>query len=741
MKIKKITVKNYGPVKDFFVDCKNINLIYGKNEAGKTALIDAITSALFQKKSIFPGQGRFEENSSATLKENITLVLEHLGKEYTFPGSFKLEKLMNLPHYHLAGLFIIRAGDLTLREEDRKWQDRVKEFLSGVPVNIERIKEKIGEEVGLTPTGEWSDRQPIRKKSEIKEKEQRKKAFLSAIDRLESMHQKEKILKEKYQKREKLRRKIEKIKLLRSYLLHKRVKEAFSNWSYQKMRVLDYERYLEEDRERWLKKERERQSLLDKKKAFERQLQEMKVELDKTDEEKLILEKEERKLVNQKDRVAALSIFQDVKKLVPSKEDIALRLVKLPLYGILGSALVLGGAIFLFTWGLKNLNSALFLLFPLFGVGICFSIFSYLIKKEEFNLKKLENSILERGKRIWPNLKSIDDIIQACDSFDAKLSQVEAKLEYITEEEKKKSYKLKEKEGELESIEKRLQDVEEEIKKLRDKTGLSSLFQLEQKLKEKEKIKLDMESKENALRDYLGTDDPSIWEKEAKKEVVRPEIDEEELIRENEVERELSMLNRDIQDLTAQITSFTQGELGRLNIKEVTGLWKELKKIEDDLTRSYFNKDAALLAWDILDKVSKEMEEILLNTVSDDKNGVSFYFKLITSGRYTKVRWDEGSIYVKDAHKREYPIDALSTGTQDQLFFSLRLGILKRGFPEGTFILLDDAFLTSDATRRKHQIRICRRLAEEGWQIFYFTVDEALRDLFCKICEVEPINL
>lgn len=742
MRIKKIMIKEYGPIKNFHTHNKDINIIYGRNEAGKTALIDAITGALFQKKSIFPGQDRFEKTSSLILKKNVTLVLEDSGKEYTFPGSFKLEELINLPHYHLVRLFIIRAGDLTLQEQDKKWQDKVKEFLSGMPVNVEKIKEKIGEEVGLTPGGEWSNRKPARKKSEIRGKEEREKDLIEAIERLKSINQKERTLRDKLKEREKLREKSRKIKLLRAYLLNQRVKQTFSEWSRQRALFLDYQRYLEEDHRRWLSKEREQESLLNRRQSYEEDLREIKAELDKINKEKTFLEEEKKELISQKDRAFALSIFQDAERLSFNRENLASFFIRVPLYRVLGLALSLSGILLFFTTSLKGLHFMfVFLSIFLLGGGGYFLISSYLIKNRELNLRSLEDSILEKGRKVWPGIKNINQIMRMGESVEVHISQVTGKLEYISQEIEKKSYKLKEKEKELGKVEKKMQGVGEKIKKLRDRTGLSDFSQLEEKLRKKQQISLNISSKEESLQDSLGVDDPSLWEQEAKREVAKPDIKEEELTKEEELDRELSQLNKDIQDLTAEITSFTQGELGRLGIKEVTEIWKELKRVEDALNLSYVDRDAALLAWDAFDEVGREMEEVLVNTVSDEKSGVSFYFNRITSGRYRKVRWDKGSICVIDTTGKNYSIETLSSGTQDQLFFSLRLGILKGGFPQGVFILLDDAFLTSDAARRESQVRVCKNLAEEGWQIFYFTVDEALRDLFCQVCEIEPINL
>jgi len=738
MRIKKVVVKNYGPIKNFCIECEDINVIYGRNEAGKTALIDAITGTLFQKRSIFPGQDRFEKNSSSA---EIILTLEHLEKEYTFPGSFKFEDIANLPHYHLASLFIIRAGDLSLKEGDKKWQDKVKEFLSGIPVNIERIKEKIGEDVGLTPGGEWSDRQPMRKKSRMREKEDRKKDLLAAIKRLESIDRKKKILREKKEEREKLREKNKKIKLLRSYILHQRIKKAFSEWSTQKISLQNYERYCKEDYERWLKKEKEQNSLLNLRETYSKELQEIRDDLDKVEKEINSLREEKKSLTFQKDRLVALSLFQDTRKFLSSEEDITQSLIKLPFYSILGSILFLGGVLLFFMKGFKF--SSLYTLFSFFllGAGVYLLIFSHLLRSKKAGLKKLEKSILEKGKQVWPTVGSVNEIIKMCELISSQISGVESKLEYAEKEKEKRLFRLREKEKKLEKIEKEIQKVEDDIKKLRDRTGLPFLSQLEEKLKDKEKIILNIKSNEDILKTSLGTDDPAIWEKEAKREIAKPDIDEKELAREGEIEEKLLNLDNEIHKLTSEIASFTQGELGRLKISETTDIWKELKKVEDEIKLSYLDKEAALVAWNVLDEVGAKMEDILLATVSDKRNGVSFYFHQITSGRYTKVKWDKGSLYVTDRDGKDYPVEVLSSGTQDQLFFSFRLGILKRGFPEGVFILLDDAFLTSDSVRREQQVRVCKVLAEEGWQIFYFTVDEHICNLFYKLCGVEAINL
>lgn len=735
MKIKEIKVKNYGPIDEFHTLCGDVQVIYGRNETGKTALVDAITTALFQKKSVFPGQDRFKKY------EDITLRLEHSGKEYFFPGSVKFEQLVNLPHFHLAGLFIIRAGDLSLRK-DRKWKDKVKEFLSGIPANIERIKEKIGEEVGLTPGGEWSDRQAMRRKSEIKEKEKRKNDLLQAIEKLKQMCQREKILKDKMKRRDLLKKKLENIRVLKSYRLHRRVKDAYLKWRRSKSLLLDYQRYLEEDLDLWLKKEQEKQSLFSRRESCKYELDALRKDLKIMDGERLSLEKQEKDLLNKRNAVIRLSIDKKARELILYQRDFSPRVLKLSFYTVLGTILFLSGiflslvGIFL-GWGLIYTFSSLFLS----AGGVYLLFLSYFLRKEKLNLERKKMDILEKGRKLWSECRDIDELVEKCEKLNLDISKVESKLGYIDQKRKEKLSFLEKKEEELRSFDKQLEVVENEIEEFRNKTGLSSLSQLEKKIRDKRKIELEIDSLQRVLIDSTGTDDFLLWEKEAEKEIPEPDIKEEDLTGEGKFEKELSQLNEEIQNLKEDIASFVHGELGRFQIKEVTDIWRELEQVENTLRSWYQDKEAALLAWSILDEVGQDIEKILLDTVADEKNGVSFYFSLITSGRYRKVRWEEDSIYVKQNNGESYPVEALSSGTQDQLFFSLRLGILKRGFPEGTFLLLDDAFLTSDSQRREQQVRVCQELAKQGWQIFYFTVDEHLRDLFCRMCHIKPLIL
>ncbi len=47
--IRTITVKGLGPLTEFQMNLGSVNLIYGKNEQGKTHLVDFIMRSLFKK--------------------------------------------------------------------------------------------------------------------------------------------------------------------------------------------------------------------------------------------------------------------------------------------------------------------------------------------------------------------------------------------------------------------------------------------------------------------------------------------------------------------------------------------------------------------------------------------------------------------------------------------------------------------------------------------------------------------
>ena len=100
------------------------------------------------------------------------------------------------------------------------------------------------------------------------------------------------------------------------------------------------------------------------------------------------------------------------------------------------------------------------------------------------------------------------------------------------------------------------------------------------------------------------------------------------------------------------------------------------------------------------------------------------------TGRYSQFRIHENEIFVLDEF-HEFNLSDLSTGTQEQVLLALRLGFASRLFDQKPlFLILDDAFQHSDWERRGLMIDTMVGLARNGWQIIYFTMDDHIRDLF-----------
>jgi hypothetical protein len=107
------------------------------------------------------------------------------------------------------------------------------------------------------------------------------------------------------------------------------------------------------------------------------------------------------------------------------------------------------------------------------------------------------------------------------------------------------------------------------------------------------------------------------------------------------------------------------------------------------------------------------------------------------TGCYKCMRYDEddGLIVINDEDE-EYPLEKVSSGAQEQAFLAMRMGFSSIAMKGQTaFLILDDAFQHSDWLRRENLMGQVLRLVGSGWQVFYFTMDDHIRDLFLKVGE------
>lgn len=99
---------------------------------------------------------------------------------------------------------------------------------------------------------------------------------------------------------------------------------------------------------------------------------------------------------------------------------------------------------------------------------------------------------------------------------------------------------------------------------------------------------------------------------------------------------------------------------------------------------------------------------------------------------YQGVEIEGNSIIVSSEHQR-FPIEELSTGAQEQVLLALRIGIASYLLKDQPmFLILDDAFQHSDWQRREWLVDEMAELANLGWQIIYFSMDDHIKGLFEK---------
>ena len=100
--------------------------------------------------------------------------------------------------------------------------------------------------------------------------------------------------------------------------------------------------------------------------------------------------------------------------------------------------------------------------------------------------------------------------------------------------------------------------------------------------------------------------------------------------------------------------------------------------------------------------------------------------------RYNQLELNGEELIVSDKFN-DFSFSDLSTGAQEQVLLSLRIGFSRHLFSkDALFLILDDAFQYSDWERREFLVNQVVELSQQEWQILYLTMDDHIKSLFEK---------
>lgn len=219
--------------------------------------------------------------------------------------------------------------------------------------------------------------------------------------------------------------------------------------------------------------------------------------------------------------------------------------------------------------------------------------------------------------------------------------------------------------------------------------------------------------------EYLETAAEVAWDTEA----LRHKHDELTM-----TEAKLSVEKISLESLKSRLAGETSGN--------TTDTWEELLTAldykQDKVAEDYRNITAEILAKiEVCKTISEFRNRENARIKSSLKSEVLTKPLLALTDRYSGViLTDEGDLKLNSKTGDEFLLETLSTGASEQVHLVLRTGFAELAMQQPAFLILDDAFQHSDWNRRKNLISHTFNMIEKGWQIFYFTMDDHIKELF-----------
>jgi len=682
MKIQKITINNYGPIKRFSLEPEKFECIFGLNESGKTAIIEALSYILFKKNAARLRYGK---------PEDITVRIEDKGTVYTLPAKKNNPRLLG---QSVSNLLYVQASDSAVyepRKEEKFW-DALKALFSseGRKMTFKELIDKTFEAVELQPVKlEWEKR----KYQHIEGMKQRALELKKYIEEIDGIEKKRTELAAASERKKILEKKLKIIEDYKKHQRYKRLSKLYDSYVEKKIYLQEYERYADDYLKRWQSLTAKKESLLNTGKK----LKEIKKEINDLEKEIIELEKKA-EIIKIEDFASGIRAIEEEKRELSLKYPVAL--------------LVGGIVLFVLSFFLKIPK---FIPLTVFVIFILFLSRFFIAKSRIKNREEERKKLLKKASVLFPDVSSIKELVENIEDVEKALL------------EKKTLRKEKEKTAMDLTSEQTIERIEKEISELRNKTGLAEISDLEKKLSEKRRHLNELQKLGIEISTELSEKNDKKWSGMIAAMKTAPPDEEPEHKKEENLREELKKIEEQINDLEKEIAVFEKVQRTKHNITDPRGVFVEYRQLQETLDNYELEKKAALAAREIFEEMRQELEEHIRTLFSGD-NSLSEYFNMIT-GRYKEVNLEDKDFTVTDDQGNKYKIDELSSGAKDQLLICFRIAALERLYPDGVFLILDDAFIFADWQRRKKLTALLKNFINKGNQVIYLTSDDHTRDL------------
>ena len=709
IRIQQLNVKNLGPIHDFSHQFRLINLIYGHNEQGKTYLVEFIYRSLFKNMALL--------NPRPITASGRLIVSGLRDEEISFSPSSKkkmeyfwTETNPGLPA-DFSRLLVVKGGDLDLTPDDPAGLDDqiLKNFLSG-----EMLLGKISAKIRPT------DSSAVYEHGKILGIQ--RGAVKNYVDLSESIQQIDALLQEIQLKisggrRWELSQEIEGIKKQLRYqeLAKKRLALTLSR------EMEEIEAQLQkipkeplDDAERLIAKYALNQSILKKKE------QDLSENLQTTRHYPWLaaaVEEYQKQILLEKRTDDQTGNAWLIAAVLATSLSISLILIQQSYFGIPSILLtLLFGFFYIQSYRKQQSNE----------------IHKMEIEKIEQNFRERFSTsgaiglsvLLSKQQALQPAYYSIQQIRNDIRSSTSELEDTSQDIRHLLKKYTNQQIDPKDWQPAIDNLQKKREALETSLHRKEDELSKldfnedSDLYFTDTILDEPSSSPVNDEGEnlDDAIAE-VNSEQP-IYDKARQHELI-------DLLKKQQ--HELNAIDQQMQQLKQAVCTITKSDI---NI-----VWEELiERLTEkraEIVSQYKEVTAAIIAQMQVNCVLDELKQIEGEKIEKNLRSTQVSETLLSAtGRYNKIEQDNGDLVLSDSYGK-YKLKELSTGAKEQVLFGLRIGFASKllsGEPQ--FLILDDAFQHSDWNRRERLTELLANLAKRGWQIFYFSMDDHIKQLF-----------